>query len=693
MNFKTWLLLTESIEQNFNQWIEDIKKYAQPNELELKTINVDEKQKELIIQALKKAKQEKQEYLKYLLGFIENKPHALPEDFDRSLDAIKWAITTNKIRKQQIANDGWYNTGKKSQDFIRMKDEEDSSVSKRQIARDKKSGISYDLTPEFVSGNYKIYFIPKITEEEVEEDNIKKFSKLKIANQRHVILCKYGKDTEWCTASPTGTYHANYAHRDIYVVHENDKPVFQFTRCTNQNNDKPYDNTCQFMDTKDVPAKKIPYELAELIMKKLPDIGKFYKVVYSSFFINKIGNAEIKTIEDILKIFQFKTLDELTYDYIDYLILYSKNKDLITELIINNKKEISDNNIKNLIFYANDKLKIAKVIVNKNLKYIFNNTIFNYIKPTIDEKEKYNIVDLIIKNNPEINQEYIKRMLSFSDNKETIDKIAELITNNKKELYYTYVDDLMKYVTDKDKFAELIINKQPELSDNNVDNLMNYVTDKVKFAEMIINKQPELSRKNIDTLMKYVTDKDKFTVQIILKNGIELSKNNIGTLIKNARTELKIAKAIFEKKLEISNDDAFQMLYQSKNKIKMASFLNSKGNYINNFSADNVYSFLEYSTNLYNIAKILGKENLNKLKVSHIEDLLQYSGYNDVDDLAEVLGSDNISKLDDITISSLFDSVDYSKTPILKNIIKTYHKNITPEIQEILDGIYQEDEY
>jgi len=29
----------------------------------------------------------------------------------------------------------------------------------------------------------------------------------------------------------------------------------------------------------------------------------------------------------------------------------------------------------------------------------------------------------------------------------------------------------------------------------------------------------------------------------------------------------------------------------------------------------------------------------------------------------------------------------------LKNIIKTYHKNITPEIQEILDGIYQEDEY
>ena len=423
MNFKTWLLLTESIEQNFNQWIEDIKKYAQPNELELKTINVDEKQKELIIQALKKANQEKQEYLKYLLGFVKNKPHALPEDFDRSLDAIKWAITTNKINKQQISSDGWYNTGKKAQDIIRMKDEEDSSVSKRQIVRDKKSGISSDLTPEFVSGSFKIYFIPKITDQKIKEDKLEEFSKLKIANERHKIFCKYGKGTGWCTASPTGTYHANYAHRDIYVVHENDKPVFQFTGCTKQD----IDDTCQFMDVEDQPAEEIPYELAELIMEKLPDIGKFYDNVYSSFLMGLISITKIKSVDDILKIFQIKTLDKLTDDYIDLLILYSENKEQVAKLIIDYKKELSD-------------VDVYSVMVNLSRK---------------DNRDE--IAELIIKTKPDLGELSVASLLFNANNKEKIAELLQKDTDNISKISDYFLVDY--FDTDEKQKVAQIINK------------------------------------------------------------------------------------------------------------------------------------------------------------------------------------------------------------------------------------------
>ena len=483
MNFKKWLISEESIEQNFDQWIEDVKKYAQPNESELKNIIVSETQKQLIINALKKEQKENQDYLKYLLGFIKSKPNALSEDFDRTLDAIKWAITNNKITKQQIANEGWYNTGKKSSDIIRMK--EDSAVSNRQIKREKKLGISSDLKPKFVSGNFKIYFIPKVRDQKVNDDDDDESLKSKDANDRHKLLCKYGKDTEWCTASPTGTYHAIYAHRDIYVVHENDKPIFQFTGCTEQDND----SLCQFMDVNDNEPELIPLELIELIMEKLPDIAEFYKFTAKGDFV--------------LKSFAYSFSKSISSDQIESLL----EKKLIKDMIINA-------HVSSLLHYTydTDKDRMAEIIISKKPK-LYSDDVSALLRNATDKEET---AELIIK----------KQDFSDSDVysllRDAIDKdgIAELIIKYKKELTNSNVGNLLDKATNKDGIAELIINKKPELTDSNVVNLLANATDIDRIAELLQKKTDNISKlsdQNVKFMFGWlVFDKPKMA-QIINK--------------------------------------------------------------------------------------------------------------------------------------------------------------------------------
>ena len=102
LQFKDWLLLSESIANNFDQFIADIKKYAQNNELELKTVEVNPQQKENIIKVLTDNKKESQDYLKYLLGFINTKSDARIEDYQQAIDVLIWAFENRVVNKQEL---------------------------------------------------------------------------------------------------------------------------------------------------------------------------------------------------------------------------------------------------------------------------------------------------------------------------------------------------------------------------------------------------------------------------------------------------------------------------------------------------------------------------------------------------------------------------------------------------------------
>jgi hypothetical protein len=93
-------------------------------------------------------------------------------------------------------------------------------------------------------GNYTFYTIPAATNQQEKMNNKQ-------------LYCLLGKGTDWCTASPDGTYYEQYVDKlDITVVYQNNKPLYQFGLQEDKIND-----LCQFMDVKDISVKYIPLDL------------------------------------------------------------------------------------------------------------------------------------------------------------------------------------------------------------------------------------------------------------------------------------------------------------------------------------------------------------------------------------------------------------------------------------------------
>jgi len=530
MNFKEWLLSEESIEQNFDKWIEDIKNHAGPKESEIISMKnwLDDKKIQFIKNTLKKKNQENKQYLKYLIGFANTPQASFQEDYERAIDTIQWFITTNKMTKKQIEEQGWFNTGKQANDLIKQKNQIVNTVSATQAKKERKAGKSDDLPIVAQSGNIKIYLSEKVLQKnEIEElTNSNKLTKHPAIVARHAFLCRYGKNTEWCTASPDGDYHADYGDRDIYIVHINDKPEYQFMGCTKS--DSVYG--CQFHDSGNLEAKKIPIELEKLIIDELPDIAKYYKIFFRTIYGDKIDTIE--TVEDILKIFDVKKIEELTPDDIDMSLEAATEKDKIAELIINNKPELSNGNVYSLLKGATGKDKIAELIINKKPE-LSDNNVFNLIVQAIN---KYEIAKLIIKKKPEFSSDNVESLLLAAEKtplQADVMAIAYLIIEKKPELSNEDIKNLLFRATDKEKIAEAIINKIPNLSDDNVSTLLDIVNKKYEIAKLIIEKKPELSDKDVYSFLYQidtVTDIDKFVKLLGSYNISKLSYDNLDNL-------------------------------------------------------------------------------------------------------------------------------------------------------------------
>ncbi len=161
-NFKSWLLFSESIDLSFDDWLKEIKDYAKPNEEALKSLKISLAQKYAITDALKLAKRENRDYLKLLLGVMASKPNALMEDYEAAISIINKLLSEknkeNKplLTRQEIASNGWFNTGKETLTTLndKLNAHLQSKIGKRQEVLAKKRGDGTELKP--VYNNNKI---------------------------------------------------------------------------------------------------------------------------------------------------------------------------------------------------------------------------------------------------------------------------------------------------------------------------------------------------------------------------------------------------------------------------------------------------------------------------------------------------------------------------------------------------------
>jgi len=436
LNFREWFYFNESIEANIDIWINgviDPKKPdgtpipLPPNEAELNNFQVSQQQKQLMVDNLNKfdlsnpvdsGKRKLKitaNHVKFLLGFIKSKPQALTEDYERALDALFWALSSNRVTKQQFGVDS-YNIGKNIQGYIEERDREEGP-SKREEKRDKKEGKADDIDPLYQEGNIKCYYLPKIKSDLSEDE------KKKAILERHKILCKYGKNTGWCTASPSGTYHEIYKYDEIYIIHDDNIPVYQFVHCTKAVKSEH----CQFMDINDkMPSQdgfiKMKLNVYKFIKKYFPEVFEYYELEqYAIDDIGKMVTDLENNPENEEKILQ--ELEEKEGDFSHIAQFYvDKNlpiPDSFQEFILRNYKniltdhdwkpkrfvnfivdninnplsqkilnsELDDVNIQHLLKNSNNIKEMAKALGSENMNKLTDDDIYYLLKDAKNLRE------------------------------------------------------------------------------------------------------------------------------------------------------------------------------------------------------------------------------------------------------------------------------------------------------------------
>ena len=541
LNFREWFYFNESIEANIDIWINGVIDPKRPdgtpiplppNEAELNNFQVSQQQKQLMVDNLNKfdlsnpvdsGKRKLKitaNHVKFLLGFIKSKPQALTEDYERALDALFWALSSNKVTKQVFGTDS-YNIGKNIQRYIEEKDRE-GGPSKREEERDKKEGKAYDIDPLYQKGNIKCYYLPKIKSDLSEDE------KKKAISERHKLLCKYGKNTGWCTASPSGTYHEIYKYDEIYIIHDNNIPVYQFVHCTKT----VKTGRCQFMDIND----KMPDDVEFIKMK--PSVYKFIKKYFP-------------------EVFEYYELEKYGLDEIGKMVMDLENNPENEETILQGLEKIRGDFSHIAQFYVDKNLHIPDIFQEFILRNYKNIDFFNFIVDNINNPLSQKIL------NSELDSSYVKKLLEKSKNLEEMVKV--LGTENINKLTDNNVYGLLKDAKNLEEMEKVLgsenINK---LTDDNVYGLLKdennikklakvlrveninklgmvgsyYVFNLLKDAKNVREMGKILGKENINKLndedfshlMSYSTKKDTEGLLEIMGTEI-LNKISLGTLI------------------------------------------------------------------------------------------------------------------------------------------------------------------
>lgn len=375
MIFKEWLLLNENIEANFDDWLKAILKYAKPNErdmlyhLGISPDNTPEQSQQgdivhefknrlirwkyIIVRVLGKKNLENLNWLSFSIGYLVAKTFQ-EEDLELAIDVTKRRIDNRELQKSEIGQKGWMEIGRESQKYVTEYLRAQQELSNRQKLKLKKSGDTLEEDDDLIKlianeNNLKLYYLPKVIDKSNDTEqnyNQLQTNKSQIEGRKR-ILCKYGKGTDWCTANPSGEYDRYYAGNDIYVVHENDVPKYQFTSCLTGNS--------QFMDVKDNYVTDMELKVKELLEKHVLKETNCYdfKIIFpdiESYKKNKDRKVSAKNIKDLIATDEFKKLPP------------QEAKEFIKEIDIEN-------------LTAKDTMDLIKILPEKGADYFDDKTI------------------------------------------------------------------------------------------------------------------------------------------------------------------------------------------------------------------------------------------------------------------------------------------------------------------------------
>jgi hypothetical protein len=530
MLFKEWLLLNENIEANFDTYLSNLVKYAKPEEKryldshpKIFAYLQDSKQapanwleKSIIIQVLKDKHLENFNWFSFSFGYLVSKIRIYKEDLELAIDVTKKRIDSRELPKSEIGAKGWFKIGQESKEKVEEYIKASQELSNRQERKLRKSGETLEDDKKLIQlaatdDDLKLYFLPAIgsgTAHGLPKDE----SEIKA---RKRVLCSYGKGTKWCTAVPDGDWHESYLGNNIYIIHENDKPKYQFVSCL----DKGEDNH-QFMDAEDDSVKELDIKYYNFLKKYASAITNCYEIKVK-FGISNFLNPTIS--DDI-------------------------------------KKEISGKNLAELlnVSYRNDFEKITSIIKNLNISFdvdgIFHflwsisplhtkdRVVNNLITKNINKLNGFEVHDLII-HSPPIGYEE-----TYSDKTrlKTDEMIEILGYKNLMKLNSTLIISILSNSTNRLEMAKLL--GKEVLNNIKILDITNWIIHAVGDIKEILdifkpNSLKALTPANIDVIFtneylrsKHSQEDMEYFVKELMDMKLEFGMRSVDAILLNTKT-------------------------------------------------------------------------------------------------------------------------------------------------------------
>jgi hypothetical protein len=178
-------------------------------------------------------------------------------------------------------------------------------------------------------------------------------------------------------------------------------------------------------------------------------------------------------------------------------------------------------------------------------------------------------------------------------------------------------------------------------------------------------KTRNLSDNDFHYLLKYAPDRHEMA-RLIAQHAKELSGDNIKSLLGVVSDIDEMARILGPDNInKLTGNNVYDLLHNALDKEKMARILGKEN--INKLNGSHVFDFLHYASDQEKMAEILSPDNINKLTGENVSILLRYTFKKEK--MAEILGSDNINKLDDQHVNQILNSAP-NKNEMINIIIK-----------------------
>jgi hypothetical protein len=516
MNFKNWFVLNENIASDFDTHLSNLIKYAKPDEkryLDTHPQVVAFPPKDIIIQVLKEKNLENFNWFSFAMGYWSVKRYR-KEDLEIAINVTKKMIDSGELPKSEIGAKGWFKVGGEAKEKVEEYIKSTQEISNRQERKLRKSGETLEGDNKLIQlvatdGDLKLYFLPAMgsgTDHGLPEDE----NEIKA---RKRVLCSYGKGTQWCTAAPDGDYHENYLGNNIYIIHEKDKPVYQFVNCLDEG-----EQNHQFMDAEDNHVQELDMKYFNFLKKHADGASSCYEIkprIDASMFLNP-------------------TIDN------------------------NIKKNISGKNLAEIVnsnagIYKRDNFfKIISIIKDLNINFdAFN--IFDFIQNinSIDTNNRI-IKNLIDKNKDKLVSgqvhDLISHSLNYSGNKLKTHEIVEVLgEKNLMKLDPTYIVGLIRNSKDGKEMASLLGGNVISKLKSKPEEIVNWIiwSKGIKYTLDIIGKEniASLLPSEIDVIFtsKYLeaaqyAEKMEYLIRELMDAGRTFNMSSVSSILLNTRT-------------------------------------------------------------------------------------------------------------------------------------------------------------